>query len=560
MNLASRCREAISHVAMLKKELAMQQKRTAQALAAQRQQTKRMADSLTNSFISFSSPESVESKIRSAHKKGHRIGDGSDDEGIMRLVSATPSPDRDSVQRRLDTNNHGKESHSKLSIQASTTISTVTSTDTPTKGPSNPMEVPRDSSSKSARNSRTDELNGDKVSEEKSALTASIQEESNDEKKNDLTKERISQKQHALYSTPKKSERLKSSPFHNQNFNDSTAGKTGLFPFSASPQVFSKSNSTRDQKSYDEGFPSDTIGQRESNNDENNAKSKRKMNLMNSIDAFEQSFSTDFPESFTPKESNIEGSEEKIYNPFFSTPEKSKASLYPSGDRTANEEKTVPEPSKLSQIEYTTPPKTTKSGALKNIDKNSKDEIRPKRPEKTISSAARARYKRALGPRVETSSGKTRNEIDKSSSTESNSPTALLRRIQQKKRSNKNMESIPNDSTLETPLSESSSIEQKHEHHKSILNIVDTFEQTESGSNDVENEKKPSTTSRFQGPIKSLRRRSVKKPISYAEPPLNTKLRRGDTFFPKTGPDRIDGDADQNQAPNLIQPAAVVSP
>ena len=38
MNLASRCREAISHVAMLKKELAMHQRRAADALALQRQQ------------------------------------------------------------------------------------------------------------------------------------------------------------------------------------------------------------------------------------------------------------------------------------------------------------------------------------------------------------------------------------------------------------------------------------------------------------------------------------------------------------------------------------------
>jgi hypothetical protein len=38
MNLASRCREAISHVAMLKKELEMHQRRAADALAMQRQQ------------------------------------------------------------------------------------------------------------------------------------------------------------------------------------------------------------------------------------------------------------------------------------------------------------------------------------------------------------------------------------------------------------------------------------------------------------------------------------------------------------------------------------------
>lgn len=44
MNLASRCREALSHVAMLKKELAMHQRRAAEALALQRQQSQRMSE------------------------------------------------------------------------------------------------------------------------------------------------------------------------------------------------------------------------------------------------------------------------------------------------------------------------------------------------------------------------------------------------------------------------------------------------------------------------------------------------------------------------------------
>jgi Shugoshin C terminus len=45
MNLASRCREAISHVAMLKKELAMHQRRSAEALVAQRQSLQRRPSS-----------------------------------------------------------------------------------------------------------------------------------------------------------------------------------------------------------------------------------------------------------------------------------------------------------------------------------------------------------------------------------------------------------------------------------------------------------------------------------------------------------------------------------
>ena len=40
MNLATRCREAISHVAMLKRELVMTQRRAAEAINFERQQLK----------------------------------------------------------------------------------------------------------------------------------------------------------------------------------------------------------------------------------------------------------------------------------------------------------------------------------------------------------------------------------------------------------------------------------------------------------------------------------------------------------------------------------------
>ncbi len=556
MNLASRCREAISHVAMLKKELALQQKRTAQALASQREQTKRMADSLTNSFISFSSNESPGSphRISSSKKNTPRYNGGIDEEeNVMRLVSSTPSPDRDAVQQRqrskiklFDDQKDEKQSNSKPTVQ------TVPSSRT--KKP----EESRDSPATTATTAATTATIGFEEEIEVNNISSSRTNDGpDDELTNNRSKEKQRKKEPVLYSTPKKSDSSKS-PFNLENgdgFGDMASDKKELFPVSASPKVF-KSN--RDNKSYDEGFPSDGIDKSENDNIGKYAKPKQ-MNFMNSIDAFEQSFSTDFPDSFTPKESNNYTSSprsgQKPYNPFFATPEKQNSrgdsrSHGPSKQVETNAEK-------VSPIDYRTPPKDGKSVPAPTFEKNDKDS-RPKRPEKTIPYSARARYERVLAPRSESSTQSKHpvvgNEAEKKTSS-GNSPGALRRRMQQRKQLDKNLESISNGVTMNKPVVEPSPSEQKHQSRKEIVDILDTFENIENVENGTL-EPKPSSASRFSGPIKSLRRRSVKKPISYAEPPLNTKLRRGDTFFPKTNPDMTT----EAQVPNVIQTSAVVSP
>jgi hypothetical protein len=546
---------------MLKKELAMQQKRTAQALASQREQTKRMTDSLTNSFLSLSSPDSVESKNQSSNNNNRRSGVGTDeDESVMRLVSTTPSPTRVGHRQRLenknvDSNGDGNQLSSKLVVQ--TSRATTTSPSTRTTKPTSPMEESRESPTTTATNSSTSKMAEDDTVVDSIKLASSTLSEGPEDEMDDISKGKNTQTLPIVYSTPKKSERSKSSQFEEESDNEfgkATAEKGGLFPFSASPQMFNKSNSNsnRDQKSYDEGFPSDTIDQPKSDDNGKYAKFKPKMTLSTSIDAFEKSFSTDFPDSFTPKEGNSNGSlrssgsGEKIYDPFFGTPPKPK-----------------------SQTEYTTPPNNAKKLPLTNTtntDKNDKDEVQPKRPEKTIPFASRARYERALGPKVESSTRSQQsieNVAEKSSPSISTNTGPLFRRMQKKKRLDQNLESISNGSTTKGRSIESSS--PLTPNHNAILDMVDAFEENGSGNTHVVKEQQSLSPSRFQGPIKSLRRRSVSKPISYAEPKLNTKLRRGDTFFPKAGPNMTveDGDNgcdDHNQVPNRVQTPAVVSP
>jgi len=556
MNLASRCREGISHVAMLKKELALQQKRTAQALASQREQTKRMADSLTSSFISFSSNESPGSPHRmSSSKKNTPRYDGGigEEENVMRLVSSTPSPDRDAANQRqrsktrlFDDLKDQKQSNSKPTVQ------TVTSSRT------KKQEESRDSPATTATTAATSAtIDFEEETGVNNIASSRTNDGPDDELMNERSKDKQRQKEPVLYSTPKKSDSSKS-PFNLENgdgFGDTANDKSELFPVSASPKVF-KSN--RENKSYDEGFPLDTLDKSESDSQGKYAKPKQ-MNFMNSIDAFEHSFSTDFPDSFTPKESNNYTSSprsgQKPYNPFFATPEKQNSrsdsrSYGPSQQVEMNAEK-------VSPIDYRTPPKNGKPVPTSPLEKSDRDS-RPKRPEKTIPYSARARYERVLAPRSESSTQSKHpvvgNEAEKKTSN-GHSPGALRRRMQQRKQLGKNLESMPNGVTKTKPEVEPSPTEQKHQSRKEIVDILDTFENIENVENGT-TEAKPASASRFSGPIKSLRRRSVKKPISYAEPPLNTKLRRGDTFFPKTNPDMTT----EAQVPNVIQTSAVVSP
>jgi Shugoshin C terminus len=650
MNLASRCREAISHVAMLKKELAQQQKRTADALAAQREQTQRMADSLTSSMelsrISTSNNHNnneqrsrrVSPTNSSASQSPIDDGDTMDPEDVnmSRLISATPSP----LRARAETAG---------SASSTTNVGAVPATPSPGSGdkdlannlPTTRLleekreSPPPDSTpSISPKRELLPSMNvAVSVVEDTEAGTPSPDDESSSSDSDDEptkdTKDskgktafdhdgnrqqkllpppphsKILQndKSPTLYSTPKRSERSWAPKF--QIPGDEDLGDKDIFSFSSSPQ---KIGGVSKFSYNDEEFPSDVINMNAATPSSVNGRSN--LCLVNSIDDFEKSFSTDFPDSFTPKESEVTKltSTKEIYNPFSATPERSNTHRMPRADgvsvdtihdgaigdalspddrrkidvcrssyvcRTPEEKKTYgPEDHAAMDSTpdtYETPPRDENVVARENAVDD------PGRPEKTTSSAARARYERALQPRKKNdeqtqqpSSPQEQNppmgaeDAHWNSSTRSDSEQELAA-LEQEIASN----TPPSLSQIEAEVSPP-----RTTMSESILDIVDAYESPPSISDEQRRQEPPadipittrvevdpcithdknngvsvqSIASRLSN-VRSLRR-NVKKPISYAEPALNTKLRRGDKFFPKTSSPT----SEDSERPGLVTP------
>jgi hypothetical protein len=493
---------------MLKKELANQQKRTAAAIASQRQQTKLMADSLTSSMELSRASRSSSEDMLGENDNNHMNMEHS----ISQAVMSTPSPLRSSVRG-------GSATSPTASPESNATSNSIGSSQSMSP-PEEARDLPPVESPMATRNETSPMMEDDTVEDYTSHVPSSVS-VSHTESVEPLSSpeekpQRLGEgKPPIMYSTPKRGERWAPS-FHRPGSDDDDDDEHGgrLFPHSASPQVFAK-------KSYNEEFPSDIQAIR---NDEEpkgafDSKQQRKINLLNSIDAFEQSFSVDFPDSFTPKENTSSGKTRRtdIYNPFLNTPERSigrstKTDLFASD---SEEEKKTNEPSSplergCETSSFETPPRQTKFNSAD--DGIGEAQI----PKKSASSSARERYEKALRQPISNSNN------DKP--VKSNSPAALLRRLQSK-RSNDSSE--PRDGG-ETETRNSSN---------DIVDMVDSFE-GDSGSSG-----RQSLSSRFG------LRRNIKKPISYAEPALNTKLRQGDTFFPK-----VEGDSVSVVTPTSVSP------
>ena len=370
MNLASRCREAISHVAMLKKELSMHQRRAAEALAQQRQQQVVVPRLLPNMPSKAGTDKFFQSTADVAAEMDRM-------DRLMAVHAPPPPPPN-----------------------PPSIVSTL-----PTHTPS-----PDDGSPKGEFFSDYDE--------EKKSGSQSSSEESDDELGPEVgfTKE---------FPHPDD---------YNEGFPDDLPRSARKKPASILPTAPEVSESDADTSSVSSN------------------QSDYRRTIMSSIDAFEASFSTSFPESFSSSPHEEKAQKTEIYNPFFPSPRRDiKESSQPTSAEIAKARsgpalpRAYDEPSmllsknekgaaislaprprssgavSLDEVVPSTPPKLSREVTPSSHgtpgsqdDKNeprtpislicrkvSNDEYdEPRRPEKIASASARARYEKALQSRT----------------------------------------------------------------------------------------------------------------------------------------------------------------
>lgn len=520
MHLASQCREAISHVAVLKRELELQQQRAAEALSFQRQQTQQMALVLSE-------------KLQSED-----------------AVSTTPL----SLSQLPSHLKQASPTQTKILAQTST-LSTSPESNTSSSSLSECY----------SENDTVDQRQHNSTNISSSTLSSSSL------VRDDSSSYAPTPSPMVYYSTPKKRSTIQQvSP----NGDDIHSPIMNLFPSSASPNIKLQSRGE-----YDDELPSYisdptltttanplSVLQAGHQDDEDTSSSTSSADQRDnigtrSIDEFEASFDTTFPTNFpvlAEQASGMDLDEAPAYDPFAlfaASPDRSSVReldgyLEPtddhdSPDRSASKCGPWNTDLALHNIEsYGTPP--TKGTS----DSSSMSEEQPKRPEKTPSAEARAKYDRALQPRTSVCAANGSTQVNPEDTATRTSPqpvspslddahappgpSPLLKRIQERrmKKQLSRQHSMPSPHVQKPGFNRHHSAPEASKDGIELIGADKPLVSAESRLN-IQSVLSINGCSTTDTTTKILQRRSVKQPISYSEPALNTKLRQGHVYFQK---------------------------
>lgn len=385
MNLASRCREAISHVSMLKKELTMHQRRAAEALALQRQESQSLRESTEPlKPIAVLSPRNSKLKTDVAAEMERM-------DRLMAVHAPPPPP--------------------------------------PIPPPPRDVIAPRAKENGSPRGEFFSDYNEEKKSPSEDMVPVSFN-----------TKPIFPHS-----ASPRVTDRDRESDY-NEAFPDDLPPSTRKKKLHSS--IFKDSPDEISEIESEAGSVTSTSA------------AEARKTIMSSLDAFEASFATDFPESFSgsPKEGE---QQTVVYNPFAPSPQRNPDQMEPSAAEIAKARNapappqippsnkksseadevvkellpprlSTPRPTTMENSNHSTNSSTapsTPTRAIREVtpptsdapetppvnygspeqpttpksaisQKGTPDDTeQPRRPEKTISASARARYEKALQPR-----------------------------------------------------------------------------------------------------------------------------------------------------------------
>mmetsp|Transcript_12556 Transcript_12556/g.20917 ORF Transcript_12556/g.20917 Transcript_12556/m.20917 type:complete len:813 (-) Transcript_12556:59-2497(-) len=394
MNLASRCREAISHVSMLKKELAMHQRRAAEALAMQRQQHVVQQQQQVQRAAAPETPKAI-------------------------TVLAAP---------RSNTNGGVSKTDVAAEMDRMDRLMAAHAPPPPPPIPAAPKDVSDDASP-----------NGELFSDY------------NEEKKTPSEEDMVGVSFNTKPIFPHSA-----SPRVTDRSNDYNEGFPNDLPPSSTRKKKLLSSIFREESPAEISEVESEAGSVNGSVVSGVSVAENRKSILSSLDAFEASFATDFPHSFSgsPKEE-----EELVYNPFLpsparkdveqpelseeettkarsgppppqllpprSSPDKDLSKMVPPRfssprampmEMNRNNSAAIPSTPSRSLREVTPPagdtPQTptkhsispdnpsTPTSSIAHIMVPTDDSEQPRRPEKTASASARARYEKALQPRV----------------------------------------------------------------------------------------------------------------------------------------------------------------